>query len=168
MARGPHCCCSSSRPLKNVTPWPTRRMFALSMKVRAEGPWGRCPCAGDVGGRDGVPSLRTCPALLCVLLLPCSPLPWHKPTQCLFPSPAWQQVEQQLDGSRSGDSACGPVQYVEKTPNPGLKSEWAVLVALWGAVSGCGLSLHLNRAVVEGGGGCWMCQRGWLGLSCWC
>ncbi|XP_074014494.1 MAPK regulated corepressor interacting protein 2 isoform X1 [Numenius arquata] len=35
---------------------------------------------------------------------------------------AWQQVEQQLDGSRSGESACGPVQYVEKTPNPGLKS----------------------------------------------
>ncbi|NXS23175.1 MCRI2 protein, partial [Mystacornis crossleyi] len=34
---------------------------------------------------------------------------------------AWQQVEQQLDGSRSGESACGPVQYVEKTPNPGLK-----------------------------------------------
>ncbi|XP_005054283.1 PREDICTED: protein FAM195A [Ficedula albicollis] len=34
---------------------------------------------------------------------------------------AWQQVEQQLDGSRSGDSACGPVQYVEKTPDPGLK-----------------------------------------------
>uniref|UniRef100_A0A8C5JUJ6 MCRI2 protein n=2 Tax=Passerellidae TaxID=1729112 RepID=A0A8C5JUJ6_JUNHY len=35
---------------------------------------------------------------------------------------AWQQVEQQLDSSRSGDSACGPVQYVEKTPNPGLKN----------------------------------------------
>ncbi|NWU26671.1 MCRI2 protein, partial [Dyaphorophyia castanea] len=35
---------------------------------------------------------------------------------------AWQQVEQQLDGSRSGESACGPVQYVEKTPNPGLKN----------------------------------------------
>ncbi|KAF4798519.1 hypothetical protein TURU_063399 [Turdus rufiventris] len=34
---------------------------------------------------------------------------------------AWQQVEQQLDGSQSGESACGPVQYVEKTPNPGLK-----------------------------------------------
>ncbi|XP_062359763.1 MAPK regulated corepressor interacting protein 2 isoform X3 [Cinclus cinclus] len=34
---------------------------------------------------------------------------------------AWQQVEQQLDGSRSGESACGPVQYVEKTPDPGLK-----------------------------------------------
>uniref|UniRef100_A0A8C4V859 MAPK regulated corepressor interacting protein 2 n=1 Tax=Falco tinnunculus TaxID=100819 RepID=A0A8C4V859_FALTI len=33
---------------------------------------------------------------------------------------AWQQVEQQLDGSRSGESACGPVQYVEKTPNPEL------------------------------------------------
>ncbi|XP_069665685.1 MAPK regulated corepressor interacting protein 2 isoform X1 [Haliaeetus albicilla] len=35
---------------------------------------------------------------------------------------AWQQVEQQLDGSRSGESACGPVQYIEKTPNPGLKT----------------------------------------------
>ncbi|NXF22864.1 MCRI2 protein, partial [Rhodinocichla rosea] len=35
---------------------------------------------------------------------------------------AWQQVEQQLDSSRSGESACGPVQYVEKTPNPGLKN----------------------------------------------
>ncbi|XP_010147904.1 PREDICTED: protein FAM195A-like, partial [Eurypyga helias] len=34
---------------------------------------------------------------------------------------AWQQVEQQLDDSRSGESACGPVQYVEKTPSPGLK-----------------------------------------------
>ncbi|XP_054068922.1 MAPK regulated corepressor interacting protein 2 isoform X1 [Rissa tridactyla] len=34
---------------------------------------------------------------------------------------AWQQVEQQLDSSRSGESICGPVQYVEKTPNPGLK-----------------------------------------------
>ncbi|KAL2298713.1 hypothetical protein Nmel_014303 [Mimus melanotis] len=32
MARGPHCCCSRSRPLKNVIPWPTRRMSALSMK----------------------------------------------------------------------------------------------------------------------------------------
>uniref|UniRef100_A0A8C3N1V1 Uncharacterized protein n=1 Tax=Geospiza parvula TaxID=87175 RepID=A0A8C3N1V1_GEOPR len=40
----------------------------------------------------------------------------------LVPSPAWQQVEQQLDSSRSGESACGPVQYVEKTPNPGLKN----------------------------------------------
>ncbi|NXR15530.1 MCRI2 protein, partial [Semnornis frantzii] len=35
---------------------------------------------------------------------------------------AWQQVEQQLDSSRSGESTCGPVQYVEKTPNPGLKN----------------------------------------------
>ncbi|XP_009988189.1 PREDICTED: protein FAM195A, partial [Tauraco erythrolophus] len=35
---------------------------------------------------------------------------------------AWQQVEQQLDGSRSGESACGPVQYVEKNPNPRLEN----------------------------------------------
>ncbi|KAL9836079.1 MAPK regulated corepressor interacting protein 2 isoform 1-T1 [Geothlypis trichas] len=48
--------------------------------------------------------------------------PCPKPTQPRSPSPAWQQVEQQLDSSRSGDSACGPVQYVEKTPNPGLKN----------------------------------------------
>ncbi|NXM68068.1 MCRI2 protein, partial [Serilophus lunatus] len=34
---------------------------------------------------------------------------------------AWQQVEQQLDGSRSGESTCGPVQYVEKTPDLKLK-----------------------------------------------
>lgn len=54
--------------------------------------------------------------------------------------PAWQQVEQQLDGSRSGESACGPVQYVEKTPNPGLKSKWEAVVALRGAMSWCGLS----------------------------
>ncbi|NXS04533.1 MCRI2 protein, partial [Oxylabes madagascariensis] len=51
---------------------------------------------------------------------------------------AWQQVEQQLDGIRSGESACGPVQYVEKTPNPGLKSKCAVVVGLWGTSgSGC-------------------------------
>ncbi|XP_061849478.1 MAPK regulated corepressor interacting protein 2 isoform X2 [Colius striatus] len=36
---------------------------------------------------------------------------------------AWQQVEQQLDGSRSEDSTCGPVQYVEKTPSPVLKKQ---------------------------------------------
>ncbi|XP_064376754.1 MAPK regulated corepressor interacting protein 2 isoform X2 [Dromaius novaehollandiae] len=34
---------------------------------------------------------------------------------------AWQQVEQQLDDSQRGENVCGPVQYVEKTPNPGLK-----------------------------------------------
>ncbi|XP_044836160.1 MAPK regulated corepressor interacting protein 2 isoform X2 [Mauremys mutica] len=32
----------------------------------------------------------------------------------------WQQVEQQLDGSRPGESGRGPVQYAEKTPNPVL------------------------------------------------
>uniref|UniRef100_A0A8B9DH90 MAPK regulated corepressor interacting protein 2 n=1 Tax=Anser cygnoides TaxID=8845 RepID=A0A8B9DH90_ANSCY len=34
---------------------------------------------------------------------------------------AWQEVEQQLDDSQRGESARGPVQYVEKTPNPSLK-----------------------------------------------
>ncbi|OXB59270.1 hypothetical protein ASZ78_007791 [Callipepla squamata] len=34
---------------------------------------------------------------------------------------AWQEVEQQLDGGQRGESTCGPVQYVEKTPNPRLK-----------------------------------------------
>uniref|UniRef100_A0A8V0Z853 MAPK regulated corepressor interacting protein 2 n=1 Tax=Gallus gallus TaxID=9031 RepID=A0A8V0Z853_CHICK len=34
---------------------------------------------------------------------------------------AWQEVEQQLDGGQRGESARGPVQYVEKTPNPRLK-----------------------------------------------
>ncbi|NXL99682.1 MCRI2 protein, partial [Tyrannus savana] len=46
---------------------------------------------------------------------------------------AWQQVEQQLDGSRSGDSACGPVQYVEKTPNPGLKNFVPIDLEEWWA-----------------------------------
>lgn len=68
-------------------------------------------------------------ALLCSASCSCPAAPPHwepcpKPTQPRSPSPAWQQVEQQLDSSRSGDSACGPVQYVEKTPNPGLKSKW--------------------------------------------
>uniref|UniRef100_A0A8B9R7D8 MAPK regulated corepressor interacting protein 2 n=1 Tax=Anas platyrhynchos TaxID=8839 RepID=A0A8B9R7D8_ANAPL len=35
---------------------------------------------------------------------------------------AWQEVEQQLDDSQRGESARGPVQYVEKTPDPSLKS----------------------------------------------
>uniref|UniRef100_A0A8C9NG76 MAPK regulated corepressor interacting protein 2 n=1 Tax=Serinus canaria TaxID=9135 RepID=A0A8C9NG76_SERCA len=64
---------------------------------------------------------------------------------------AWQQVEQQLDSSRSGESACGPVQYVEKTPNPGLKSKWAVVVALWGASgSGCSEWLWAQPAPEQG------------------
>ncbi|KAM9098276.1 MAPK regulated corepressor interacting protein 2 [Sarcophilus harrisii] len=35
---------------------------------------------------------------------------------------AWQQVEQQLVGSQAGESGPRPVQYVEKTPNPGLQN----------------------------------------------
>lgn len=125
---------------------------------------GWSPQPGDL------PSFSLCPSP--VLQPPTLGTPIPNPASACSLSPAWQQVEQQLDGSRSGESACGPVQYVEKTPNPGLKSKWAVFVALgvhqaWGAVSGCGLSLHLNRAV-GGGFQCWMCQRGWLGLSCWC
>ncbi|XP_069726380.1 MAPK regulated corepressor interacting protein 2 [Phaenicophaeus curvirostris] len=46
---------------------------------------------------------------------------------------AWQQVEQQLDGSRSGESACGPVQYVEKNPNPGLKNFVPIDLEEWWA-----------------------------------
>uniref|UniRef100_H0YYX0 MAPK regulated corepressor interacting protein 2 n=1 Tax=Taeniopygia guttata TaxID=59729 RepID=H0YYX0_TAEGU len=46
---------------------------------------------------------------------------------------AWQQVEQQLDGSRSGESTCGPVQYVEKTPNPGLKNFVPIDLEEWWA-----------------------------------
>ncbi|XP_060642194.1 MAPK regulated corepressor interacting protein 2 [Anolis sagrei] len=34
---------------------------------------------------------------------------------------AWQQVEQQLDDSRQGNSGPGPVQYAEKAPSPELK-----------------------------------------------
>lgn len=43
-------------------------------------------------------------------------------TRCPL-SPAWQEVEQQLDDSQRGESARGPVQYVEKTPDPSLKCE---------------------------------------------
>ncbi|XP_009325495.1 PREDICTED: protein FAM195A [Pygoscelis adeliae] len=46
---------------------------------------------------------------------------------------AWQQVEQQLDGSRSGESTCGPVQYIEKTPNPGLKNFVPIDLEEWWA-----------------------------------
>ncbi|XP_051637829.1 MAPK regulated corepressor interacting protein 2 isoform X1 [Manacus candei] len=56
--------------------------------------------------------------------------PSQPPPSC---SPAWQQVEQQLDSSRSGDSACGPVQYVEKTPNPGLKNFVPIDLEEWWA-----------------------------------
>uniref|UniRef100_A0A6I8N5J1 MAPK regulated corepressor interacting protein 2 n=1 Tax=Ornithorhynchus anatinus TaxID=9258 RepID=A0A6I8N5J1_ORNAN len=37
-----------------------------------------------------------------------------------FVNEAWQQVQQQLDGHQQGQS--GPVQYEEKTPDPGLKT----------------------------------------------
>ncbi|XP_066465541.1 MAPK regulated corepressor interacting protein 2 [Tiliqua scincoides] len=35
---------------------------------------------------------------------------------------AWQQVERQLNNSRPGEQGSGPVQYMEKTPNPDLKN----------------------------------------------
>lgn len=95
-------------------------------------------------------------ALLCSTSCSCPTAPHTgsphpKPMQRLFPSPAWQQVEQQLDGSRSGESTCGPVQYVEKTPNPGLKSKWAVVVALRGASgSGCSEWLWAHPASEQG------------------
>ncbi|NWH44928.1 MCRI2 protein, partial [Fregata magnificens] len=41
--------------------------------------------------------------------------------------------EQQLDGSRSGESACGLVQYIEKTPNPGLKNFVPIDLEEWWA-----------------------------------
>lgn len=74
-------------------------------------------------------------ALLCSASCSCPAAPHTgipNPPNACFPSPAWQQVEQQLDGSQSGESACGPVQYVEKTPNPGLKGNWAVVVRHFG------------------------------------
>ncbi|NXA54472.1 MCRI2 protein, partial [Nothocercus julius] len=46
---------------------------------------------------------------------------------------AWQQVEQQLDGSQRGENVCGPVQYVEKTPNPGLKNFVPIDLEEWWA-----------------------------------
>lgn len=84
--------------------------------------------------RIGFPSLASCLPLHLLLqsrspccglgnTCPKAPLPVCTPA-------AWQQVEQQLDGSQSGESTCGPVQYVEKTPNPGLKSKWGAVVAL--------------------------------------
>ncbi|XP_051487959.1 MAPK regulated corepressor interacting protein 2 isoform X1 [Apus apus] len=64
-------------------------------------------------------------------------LGWEAPipklaTGCSLP-PAWQQVEQQLDGSRSEESARGPVQYVEKSPNPGLKNFVPIDLEEWWA-----------------------------------
>ncbi|NXA37515.1 MCRI2 protein, partial [Eudromia elegans] len=46
---------------------------------------------------------------------------------------AWQQVEQQLDGSQRGENVRGPVQYVEKTPNPGLKNFVPIDLEEWWA-----------------------------------
>lgn len=54
------------------------------------------------------------------------------------PSTAWQEVEQQLDGGQRGESARGPVQYVEKTPNPRLKREWGARVGREGGGAGSG------------------------------
>lgn len=88
-------------------------------------------CAGDLGGRDKVSSLGSCPPSCSSAVAHLGwEIPIPKSSTACSPLPAWQQVEQQLDGSRSGDSACGPVQYVEKTPNPGLKSKWEAVVAL--------------------------------------
>nr|XP_048292061.1 MAPK regulated corepressor interacting protein 2 isoform X1 [Myodes glareolus] len=39
-----------------------------------------------------------------------------------FVSEAWQQVEQQLDGSPADESGPRPVQYVENTPDPRLQN----------------------------------------------
>ncbi|NXC42639.1 MCRI2 protein, partial [Penelope pileata] len=46
---------------------------------------------------------------------------------------AWQEVEQQLDGGHRGDSARGPVQYVEKIPNPQLKTFVPIDLEEWWA-----------------------------------
>uniref|UniRef100_A0A6I8PSL6 MAPK regulated corepressor interacting protein 2 n=1 Tax=Ornithorhynchus anatinus TaxID=9258 RepID=A0A6I8PSL6_ORNAN len=58
-----------------------------------------------------------------------------------FVNEAWQQVQQQLDGHQQGQS--GPVQYEEKTPDPGLKSEY----------SPCPLPLLVGSAVPALGSG---------------
>uniref|UniRef100_A0A8C8R8T9 MAPK regulated corepressor interacting protein 2 n=1 Tax=Pelusios castaneus TaxID=367368 RepID=A0A8C8R8T9_9SAUR len=44
---------------------------------------------------------------------------------------AWQQVERQLDDSRIGEGGCGPVQYVEKTPNPALTNFVPIDLEQW-------------------------------------
>uniref|UniRef100_A0A8C3LR97 MAPK regulated corepressor interacting protein 2 n=1 Tax=Chrysolophus pictus TaxID=9089 RepID=A0A8C3LR97_CHRPC len=46
---------------------------------------------------------------------------------------AWQEVEQQLDGGQRGESARGPVQYVEKTPNPKLEDFVPIDLEEWWA-----------------------------------
>ncbi|XP_072205433.1 MAPK regulated corepressor interacting protein 2 [Excalfactoria chinensis] len=46
---------------------------------------------------------------------------------------AWQEVEQQLDGGQRGESTRGPVQYVEKTPNPRLKTFVPIDLEEWWA-----------------------------------
>uniref|UniRef100_A0A8D0GZR5 MAPK regulated corepressor interacting protein 2 n=1 Tax=Sphenodon punctatus TaxID=8508 RepID=A0A8D0GZR5_SPHPU len=47
---------------------------------------------------------------------------------------AWQQVEQQLDRCQQGlDRECSPVQYIEKTPNPGLKNFVPIDLEEWWA-----------------------------------
>uniref|UniRef100_A0A8C2U3Q4 MAPK regulated corepressor interacting protein 2 n=1 Tax=Coturnix japonica TaxID=93934 RepID=A0A8C2U3Q4_COTJA len=46
---------------------------------------------------------------------------------------AWQEVEQQLDGGQRGESTRGPVQYVEKTPNPRLKNFVPIDLEEWWA-----------------------------------
>lgn len=188
MARGPRCCCSRSQPLKNVTPWPTRRTSALSMKVRAEHPWGSVQGSWNMWSPSSAPTpcwrhrwqgWSPQPGDLPSFAPPPAPVPQpptlgtpvpNPPSAC-SPSPAWQQVEQQLDGSRSGESACGPVQYVEKTPNPGLKSKWEVVLALWGASgSGCNGLLWAQPAPEQGCGGrrrILNVPEG-LGLSCCC
>ncbi|XP_005295634.1 MAPK regulated corepressor interacting protein 2 isoform X3 [Trachemys scripta elegans] len=45
----------------------------------------------------------------------------------------WQQVEQQLDGSRPGESRHAPVQYAEKTPNPVLTNFVPIDLEEWWA-----------------------------------
>ncbi|XP_059572512.1 MAPK regulated corepressor interacting protein 2 isoform X2 [Alligator mississippiensis] len=46
---------------------------------------------------------------------------------------AWQQIEQQLDDSQNGETSCSPVQYVEITPNPGLKNFVPIDLEEWWA-----------------------------------
>ncbi|XP_053133145.1 MAPK regulated corepressor interacting protein 2 [Hemicordylus capensis] len=46
---------------------------------------------------------------------------------------AWQEVEQQLDGSRQGESGPGPVQYTEKAPTPELTNFVPIDLEEWWA-----------------------------------
>ncbi|XP_075755151.1 MAPK regulated corepressor interacting protein 2 [Pelodiscus sinensis] len=46
---------------------------------------------------------------------------------------AWQQVEQELEGSRPGESGRGPVQYAEKTPSPTLTNFVPIDLEEWWA-----------------------------------